>query len=76
MVGGDDNAGQAGGFEGCGVRRASPRDMDRPFEQAVLVLDQVGEPPEEWVGLEVIFPARLQLLAGTVMALVQQVDEG
>jgi len=42
----------------------------------VLVPDQVWEPPEEWVGLEVIFSARLQLLAGTVMALVQQVDEG
>ena len=41
----------------------------------MLVPDQVWEPPEEWVGLEVVISARL-LLAGIMAALVQQVDEG
>ena len=51
-VSGDDDAGQAGGFEGRGLRRA--RNLDGPFDKAVAVLiGQVRKPADDRVGLEV-----------------------
>ena len=53
-VGGDDVAGQAGGFEGGGLRRAPLRNLDGPFDKAVAVLGQVRKPADDRVGLEVV----------------------
>jgi len=52
-VGGDDDAGQAGGFEGRGLRRAPLRNLDGRFDKAVAVLGQVRKPADDRVGLEV-----------------------
>jgi hypothetical protein len=71
-IGSDGGAAEAGDLEGHSVRGASPHDVGRPLEEAVLVLDKVRERADEGVGPEAV---SARLLLGVAAQAEQGVED-